>query len=84
MTGPRRIDKHSHGVPPVYRDWLDRKGVAAGGLLVPGWNAEEALAVMDRFDVETSVLSVSTPGVRGQDPRHFAATLVEWATGLPE
>jgi len=63
MTGPRRIDTHHHVVPPFYHDWLHRKGLAAGGLPVPHWNPEEALAVMDSFAVETAILSVSTPGV---------------------
>ena len=61
MTG--RIDTHHHVVPPVYAEWLAGQGIDAGGLPIPCWDAETALAVMDGNGVETAILSVSTPGV---------------------
>jgi predicted TIM-barrel fold metal-dependent hydrolase len=65
VTARRRIDVHQHVVPPAYAAWLRANGLDdAGGRELPGWSAEEALAVMDRHDVETAILSVSTPGVR--------------------
>ena len=63
MTTRGRVDTHQHIVPPAYAAWLDRKGVAAGGLPIPHWSAEGAIALMDRLGIETGVLSVSTPGV---------------------
>jgi predicted TIM-barrel fold metal-dependent hydrolase len=65
MTARRRIDVHQHVVPPEYAAWLRAKGLHdAGGRELPAWSAEEALAVMDRHEIATAVLSVSTPGVR--------------------
>jgi predicted TIM-barrel fold metal-dependent hydrolase len=63
MVSPGRIDTHQHIVPPAYATWLDRKGIAAGGLPIPHWNADAAVALMDRHGIETGILSVSTPGV---------------------
>lgn len=85
MTNPHRIDTHHHVVPPVYHDWLERKGVAAGGLLVPSWDPDEALAVMERLGVETAILSVSTPGVYlgdREEARGMARTVNEYAAGF--
>ena len=60
---PRRIDTHSHVVPPDYAAWLRGKEVAAGGLPIPSWDADTTRQVMDRHDIAAAVLSVSTPGV---------------------
>lgn len=70
-----RIDTHSHVVPPFYADWLRSKGALAGGLPIPAWDADAALSVMDRHDVDAAILSVSTPGVflgDGADARGMA------------
>jgi predicted TIM-barrel fold metal-dependent hydrolase len=58
-----RIDTHHHIVPPAYAAWLKRIGVRAGGLPIPDWNVESTVALMDKFGIETAILSVSTPGV---------------------
>jgi 6-methylsalicylate decarboxylase len=63
----RRIDTHSHVVPPEYADWLRARGVSAGGLPIPEWDPQAALALMDRHDIAAAVLSVSTPGVHFGD-----------------
>jgi predicted TIM-barrel fold metal-dependent hydrolase len=61
----QRIDVHQHVVPPAYAAWLRSNGVQdAGGRPLPEWSAEEALRVMKENDIATSILSVSTPGVR--------------------
>jgi predicted TIM-barrel fold metal-dependent hydrolase len=60
---PRRIDTHHHVVPPDYAAWLRRRGVEAGGLPIPDWSPEAALALMDERGVESAILSVSTPGM---------------------
>lgn len=71
MSARRRIDVHQHVVPPAYAAWLHAKGASdAAGRALPEWSAEGALALMDRHDVATAILSVSTPGVRlDPDPR---------------
>lgn len=59
----RRIDTHQHIVPPFYAQWLERKGLTAGGLPIPRWSAEAALDMMEALQIATGILSVSTPGV---------------------
>lgn len=82
----RRIDTHSHVVPPDYASWLRAKGLTAGGLPIPRWDPESAMAVMDRHGIAAAVLSVSTPGVHlgadgearsmARDVNDFAAQMV--------
>jgi predicted TIM-barrel fold metal-dependent hydrolase len=58
-----RIDVHQHFVPDFYAASLRTQGIeAAGGRDLPEWSAGDALALMDRYDVGTAVLSLSTPG----------------------
>lgn len=83
---PRRIDTHHHVVPPEYAAWLRGRGMAAGGLPIPDWSVEAALALMDERGVEAAILSVSTPGVHlgddvearalARDVNEFAADVV--------
>ena len=69
MTATYRIDTHTHVVPPDYGAWLRRRGVEAGGLPIPQWSVDVALAVMEERKVRTSIVSVSTPGVHFGDDR---------------
>ena len=81
----RRIDTHFHVVPPEYAAWLERKGIAAGGLALPEWTRDRALETMDRFSIETAILSVSTPGVHlGDDAeaRTWARVVNEFAADV--
>ena len=57
-----RIDTHHHIVPAFYRAWLERRGHDAGGMPIPQWSPQSALAFMDEHKIETAILSVSTPG----------------------
>src|SRR5688572_11376290 len=80
-----RIDTHHHVVPPDYGAWLRRKGQAAGGLPIPDWTPEAALALMDERNVGTAILSVSTPGVHlGDDTeaRALARDVNEYAAAM--
>lgn len=64
MSNQARIDVHHHIVPPQYRQWLAEHGIdSAGGTPMPKWSVETALELMDKADVATSILSLSTPGV---------------------
>ena len=81
----RRIDTHHHLVPPFYRDWLTEKGVDAGGLLVPEWSVDASLELMDSTEIETAILSISTPGVEPgaeSEARAMARRLNEYAADL--
>jgi 6-methylsalicylate decarboxylase len=61
----RRVDVHAHYLPPAYYDALRDAGVTAldGGIPVPKWRVEDSLAMMDRHDIATQMLSVSSPSV---------------------
>src|SRR5262245_6278507 len=60
----QRIDVHHHIIPPAYAAWLGSEGVRdAGGRELPDWSVDDALALMERHDIATAVVSVSTPGV---------------------
>lgn len=60
----RRIDVHQHLLPPAYAAWLRSAGIhEAGGRELPSWSVQDAVGLMDDHEIETAVLSVSTPGV---------------------
>ena len=63
MGRPYRIDTHQHIVPPGYARWMLEKGIRPGGIGLPSWSERSALKFMDRHDVQTGILSLSTPGV---------------------
>ncbi|MBS1894026.1 MAG: amidohydrolase [Actinobacteria bacterium] len=64
MSGEGRIDVHAHYIAPVYREALERAGMAMiGGIPVPPWSPELALGFMDAHGIERQLLSVSDPGV---------------------
>ncbi len=80
-----RIDTHHHIVPPAYADWLQRRGVTAGGLPIPKWSVEGALDLMDAAGIQAGIFSVSTPGVHlGDDAeaRRMARQVNEFAAGV--
>jgi len=60
-----RIDVHSHFIPSVYRTALEAHGRAQpdGIAKLPEWSITEALATMDRLNISTAFLSISSPGV---------------------
>ncbi|GLP66468.1 amidohydrolase [Streptomyces sp. TUS-ST3] len=63
-TGNYRIDVHCHIVPDFYRESLDAAGVTdIGGLAIPDWSPELAVSFMNRYGIQTQVVSVSEPGV---------------------
>ena len=66
-----RIDVHFHYLSPEYREkMIDAVGGSPDGFAAPQWSAEGALAMMDRMDIATGMLSVSSPGVHfGNDAK---------------
>ena len=64
-----RIDVHAHFVPPFYRQALLDAGQARpdGIKAIPEWSEPAALDLMDRVDIQTAVLSISSPGVHFGD-----------------
>jgi len=73
-TGARcvcgRIDVHAHFLPEVYAQALERAGMRTldGGFPVPKWSAEAALGVMDRQDIATAMVSLSSPSTHFLPP----------------
>ncbi len=65
MSMSRAIDVHAHYLPEAYRVALlaGGHGQPDGFPQIPDWSAEQHLAAMDRLGIETSLLSISSPGV---------------------
>jgi len=86
MVTAGRIDTHHHVVPPAYASWLRMKGIEAGGLPIPDWSPDAAISLMDKLRIQTSVMSISTPGVhlgddgeareKAREVNEFAAEVV--------
>jgi 6-methylsalicylate decarboxylase len=62
-----RIDAHHHIIPPFYREWALSKGVDPARRGYPDWSPEEDIAVLDANEIDTAIVSVSTPGVAQAD-----------------
>jgi 6-methylsalicylate decarboxylase len=78
-----RIDVHHHILTSEYIEELAKVGVVeAGGVPFPKWKPEDSLAIMDRNDIHTALLSVSSPGLCFGDDgkaRDMARALNEFA-----
>ncbi|UOR01533.1 amidohydrolase [Leucobacter allii] len=64
------VDVHVHYLPPRYRRLVLDAGIRKPDgyhLGVPEWSADAHLAHMERLGIETSVVSISTPGVQFTD-----------------
>ncbi|MGA7049825.1 MAG: amidohydrolase family protein [Mycobacterium sp.] len=58
-----RIDTHHHLIPPDYRKAVQKAGLeGSAGRALPDWSLESSLHAMAELDVDTAILSVSTPG----------------------
>lgn len=56
------VDYHHHIVPKVYKDGLNKIGVTmSGGYPIKAWVPEDSLALMEQFNIETAVTSISEP-----------------------
>jgi hypothetical protein len=64
-----RLDVHAHFIPDGYRQALEAAGHASpdGFLVIPVWDPAEHVAVMDRLEIDTALLSISSPGVHFGD-----------------
>ncbi|MFG2833534.1 amidohydrolase family protein [Streptomyces zaomyceticus] len=62
--GRDRIDVHCHLIPDFYRRDLAAHGITEiGGVPVPPWSPDLAVNFMNRYGIQTQVVSVSEPGV---------------------
>jgi 6-methylsalicylate decarboxylase len=58
-----RIDVHAHFLPDVYVRALARAGLTTldGGIPIPKWSVEGALGLMDRHQIATAMVSLTSP-----------------------
>lgn len=64
LTGNYRIDVHCHHIPDFYRQSLADNGITtAGGIDLPSWTPDLAVDFMNKFAIQSQVLSISEPGV---------------------
>lgn len=63
-TLPRRIDVHSHFLPPEYHNALMENGheKVDGMPGIPPWSVEAHIEMMETANVSKSILSISSPG----------------------
>ena len=62
--GNYRIDVHCHLVPDFYRASLAANGIVeSGGVPFPAWSPTLAVDFMNRYGIQTQIVSVSEPGV---------------------
>lgn len=58
-----RIDVHAHLIPDFYRQAMADHGVEGdGGIPTPSWSPSAAVNFMDKFGIQTQVVSLSEPG----------------------
>jgi len=62
---PHRIDVHHHYLPPDYVRIVGDRPIASLILsnTVPDWTPARSVDVMDKYGIETAVVSMSAPGV---------------------
>jgi predicted TIM-barrel fold metal-dependent hydrolase len=85
----RLIDVHSHIAPPFYvAENRDRIAGSPGGQVTRAWlewSPQRSLAAMDEHGVETSMLSLSTPGIwfgNAEEARATARRVNEYGAEL--
>ncbi len=61
----KRVDVHTHLIPPFWADGLKSHGGDPSGWGSPEWSPELLLRFMDDEDIEVSILSLTAPGVGG-------------------
>jgi predicted TIM-barrel fold metal-dependent hydrolase len=74
-----RIDVHAHFLPEVYARALARAGLKTldGGFPVPRWSGEAAIEMMDRQDIATAMVSLSSPSAHFLPPAERPALVRE-------
>ncbi len=65
-----RIDVHAHFLPDVYARALAGAGLSTldGGFPVPKWSAAAAIEMMDRQEIATAMVSLSSPSAHFLPP----------------
>jgi predicted TIM-barrel fold metal-dependent hydrolase len=67
-TATNRIDVHVHAIPPFFKEATEAVGYSATiSTGYPTWTKDQALALMERQGIATSILSPSQPGLHFGD-----------------
>ena len=61
----RRIDIHTHLIPPFWAEELKSHGGDPSGWGSPEWSPEKLLQFMDDEEIAVSILSLTAPGIEG-------------------
>jgi predicted TIM-barrel fold metal-dependent hydrolase len=77
--GCGRIDVHAHFLPGIYARALTRAGLTTldGGFPVPRWSAAAAIEVMDRQEIATAMVSLSSPSAHFLPPAERPALVAQ-------
>jgi predicted TIM-barrel fold metal-dependent hydrolase len=82
----QRIDIHQHILPAFYLSALAERGITVGaGSPFLEWDVQSVLALMDRHDIATAIVSIADPGVYFGDglfARDLARRCNEYAADL--
>lgn len=58
------IDVHHHILPPFYLEALEKAGIPKKyGITLPNWSINSSLEMMEKYNIESAITSISTPGV---------------------
>ena len=70
MENLRKIDLHTHYLPPAYLELLSRHGIETldGGMKIPQWSPEKHLENMEKLSINYAVLTISSPHLHLGDP----------------
>ncbi len=84
---PGLIDIHAHFLTQDLsrRDARGGRATDVDGYPMPDWSPDSAIALMDRWGIQTQILSISAPGidfVRGEAARKLARTINEELAGI--
>lgn len=79
-----RIDVHQHIVPPAWAAALQEHGLTSGGWPTPDWSRDAAIEMMDRQNIATGVLSVTSPGtvLTADDATALTTTVNEYSADV--
>jgi len=74
-----RIDVHAHFLPEVYLRALAAAGLTTldGGFPVPKWSAAAAIEMMDRQQIATAIVSLSSPSTHFLPPEDRPALVAQ-------
>jgi 6-methylsalicylate decarboxylase len=80
-----RIDVHQHLMPPFYARAMEVNGGDPSDSPMPTWSPELAIDYMDSHEIDTGILSLSSPSVvgwRGKERCEMARRVNEYTAGL--